>query len=105
MQIQVGPVYMVLEGEEELQAALRTLFRHLSNKELAEMVGVSERTVRRWKDEGLLPDRGRERVMILDLLESAVPEPDAPPALSCLANSGWSLVGGVPLAGGSHIEE
>ena len=111
MRIQVGRVELVLEGEQELQEALRTLFRHLSNKELADTLGVSERTVRRWKDEGWLARRGRERVMLLDLLESVEANgaltgaagPDNARVPHLLAGSGWTLADTLETLGGTSI--
>ncbi|MDH5753251.1 MAG: helix-turn-helix domain-containing protein [Deltaproteobacteria bacterium] len=70
MRIRVGTVCLDVEGDRELQGALRSLFRHLSNKELGDILGISERTVRRWKDEGQLPSKGRERLTMLDLLQT-----------------------------------
>lgn len=70
---------MQLDSNEEAVSLLTSLLRHLSNKEVATMVGVSERTVRRWKLEGRLPSRTNEPVMLADLLLYLAPKD--PPGL------------------------
>lgn len=52
--IELGAIRLYFDSMEEAVAVLSALVRHLTNKEAATMLGVSERTVRRWKGEGRL---------------------------------------------------
>ena len=42
--------------------------RPLVNKEIAAMMGISERTVIRWKKKGVIPSRNGQQVFLIDLL-------------------------------------
>ena len=64
--IEVGAVKIHLQEGEEAVSMLEALLRPLSNKEVAAMIGISERTVMRWKQAGRLP--ARERAKTLDPL-------------------------------------
>jgi len=71
--LEFGSIRVTLDTEEETVSLLTALMRHLGNKEVAAMIGVSERTVRRWKQEGRLPCRANEPVMLADLLLHLAP--------------------------------
>ena len=66
--IEVGAVKIHLREDEEAIALLEKLLRPLSNKEVAAMIGVSERTVMRWKRAGRLPSRESGQVFMVDLI-------------------------------------
>jgi FixJ family two-component response regulator len=72
--IEVGAVRIHLEENEEAVALLQSLLRPLSNKEVAAMIGISERTVMRWKRCGRLPSREQGQIFVLDLLRHLAPE-------------------------------
>ena len=66
--IEVGAVKIHLGENEEPMPVLQSLMRPLNNKEIAAMIGISERTVVRWKQKGRLPARGNGQVFMLDML-------------------------------------
>lgn len=68
MRIELGSVKLVLDSGEDVDEVLRRLLRHFTNKEIAALLGVSERTVRRWKEQGRLPSRGSGQITLLELL-------------------------------------
>jgi FixJ family two-component response regulator len=72
--IEVGAVKIHLEKQEEAKEMLEALLRPLSNKEVAAMIGISERTVMRWKLTGRLPSRGNGQVFMVDLIRHLAPE-------------------------------
>ncbi|MCZ6730182.1 MAG: hypothetical protein O7C61_10795 [SAR324 cluster bacterium] len=72
--IEVGAVKIHLEKQEEATEMLEALLRPLSNKEIAAMIGISERTVMRWKLVGRLPSRGSGQVFMVDLIRHLAPE-------------------------------
>lgn len=57
MRLQLGTLTVQVERQEEATEFLRGLFRHLNNKEVAELLGVTDKTVRRWQQTGRLPRR------------------------------------------------
>jgi len=67
MRIRIGNVHIELERGEDPAQAFKGLMRKMGNKELGDLLGVSERTVRRWKDSGELPGAGRQ-VSMMELL-------------------------------------
>ena len=69
MRLELGALTLVVERQEDAAAFLRGLLRHLNNLELAELLGVTDKTVRRWKREGRLPRREGGQVMLLELLQ------------------------------------
>lgn len=66
--IEIGQVKIHLENDEDPAELLKTMFRPLSNKEMAGMIGISERSVLRWKSEGRLPTKPKGQVNLIDLL-------------------------------------
>ena len=71
--IEVGAVKIHLDENEEVVSLLQALLRPLNNKEIATVVGISERTVLRWKKEGRLPSRLKGQVLMVDLLRHIAP--------------------------------
>ena len=71
--IEVGAVKIHLDENEEVVSLLQALLRPLNNKEIATVVGISERTVLRWKKEGRLPSRQKGQVLMVDLLRHIAP--------------------------------
>ena len=71
--IEVGAVKIHLDENEEVVPLLQALLRPLNNKEIATVVGISERTVLRWKKEGRLPCRLKGQVLLVDLLRHMAP--------------------------------
>lgn len=67
--IELGNLRIHLKEDEDTVSLLQSLMRHVSNQEVADMLGISERTVRRWKREGRLPSRGSARLKLVDVLE------------------------------------
>lgn len=72
--IEVGAVKIHLKENEEAVALLESLLRPLNNKEVAAMIGISERTVMRWKRSGRLPTRNKGQIFVLDLIRHLAPE-------------------------------
>lgn len=68
MRLELGTLTVQVEHQEEATAFLRGLFRHLTNKEVAELLGVTDKTVRRWQQTGRLPSRSGGQLTLLDLL-------------------------------------
>ena len=103
MQIQIGNITLVLEPGEDPTTMLQNLLRRLTNQELADFLGVSERTVRRWKMLGRLPGL-HARPALLELLQSnpaglaREPGGGKPPPLP----AGEPEVGAVMETGGSR---
>ena len=54
--------------EDEALTIIQGLLRHVNNKEVASMLGISERTVRRWKLAGRLPNKEHEQISLLELI-------------------------------------
>lgn len=92
MVLEFGSVRVVLDDPEQVQAVLRDLLRQLTNREVADILGVTERTVRRWKLAGRLP--GAERTTLLALLRTLeartppAPQPWAPTCVETVAPAG-----------------
>ena len=76
--IEVGAVKIHLQEDEEAVVLLEKLLRPMSNKEVAAMIGVSERTVMRWKRAGRLPSRDNGQVFMVDLIRHVSAEKAAP---------------------------
>ena len=76
----LGPIQMEFGQEEEALTILRGLLRHVNNKEVAHLLGISERTVRRWKLSGRLPNREHEQVSLLELVSHLLQTEVRPPA-------------------------
>ena len=76
--IEFGAVRVYLGDADEALAMLQALVRHITNKEAAALLGVSERTVRRWKREGRLPSRHGDQIMLVELLEHLAAQQDTP---------------------------
>jgi hypothetical protein len=66
--IELGELRIHLREDEEAVTLLQSLMRHVSNQEIATMLGISERTVRRWKRAGQLPRPEHARLKLADLL-------------------------------------
>ena len=73
--IEIGAVKIHLRENEEAETLLETLLRPLNNKEVAAMIGVSERTVMRWKQGGRLPYRKNGQMFMVDMIRHLVPDP------------------------------
>ena len=67
--IEVGKLRIHLTEDEDAVTLLQSLMRHVSNQKIATILGISERTVRRWKRKGRLPQRGHARLKLADLIE------------------------------------
>ena len=76
--IEIGEVKIHLEKNEEAVDMLQALLRPLSNKEVAAMIGISERTVVRWKQTGLLPARETGQLLLVDLVRHMAPRQPPP---------------------------
>ncbi len=68
MRLELGGISVILEAEEDPAAFLAGLLRHLNNTEVAQVLGVTDKTVRHWKRQGILPQRANGQVTLLDLL-------------------------------------
>ena len=55
MRLELGALKIELDEGDDVEAFFRGLFRHFNNMELSEMLGVSPKTVTRWKRDGRLP--------------------------------------------------
>ena len=75
--IEIGDLTIVLADDEAVERVLRALAYPLTSQEMADALGVSERTARRWREEGILPpidsaSKTLNRVTVLDLLRHMV---------------------------------
>ena len=68
MRMTVGAVTVEVEHPDAADAFLRSLFRHLTNQEVADLLGVTDKTVRRWQRSGRLPHRPGGQTLLLDLV-------------------------------------
>ena len=84
MKMELGSVRVVTESQEEIVDVLKTLLRHLSNKEVGALLNISERTVRRWKLSGRLPSRGSDPILLADLLACLLRDVPANPLKTIL---------------------
>ena len=66
--IEIGGLRIHLKPDEDPVTLLQSLMRHVSNQEVADILGISERTVRRWKQAGRLPRKGHARLKLADLI-------------------------------------
>ncbi|HKI99849.1 MAG TPA: helix-turn-helix domain-containing protein [bacterium] len=73
MRLELGALTVEVERQEDAADFLRGLFRHLNNKEVADLLGVTDKTVRRWRRAGRLPTRGGGQLTLLDLLHHLGP--------------------------------
>jgi hypothetical protein len=78
MRMELGAVSVEVDGQAELDAFLRRILRALTNKEVGAFLGVTERTVRRWKLEGRLPGPRKGQVTVLELLQFLQAQGSAP---------------------------
>ncbi|MEE8434145.1 MAG: hypothetical protein V3S64_05085 [bacterium] len=83
MRLELGALKIELEEGDDVEAFFRSLFRHFNNMELSEMLGVSPKTVTRWKRDGRLPGGPGKGLTMLELLgavkEGAVAGPAGKP--------------------------
>ena len=77
--IEVGKLRIHLQEDDDAVSLLQSLMRHVSNQEIATMLAVSERTVRRWMRAGHLPQRQHARLKLSDLIEYLSREPEPTP--------------------------
>jgi len=77
--IEVGNLRIRLQEDDDAVSLLQSLMRHVSNQEIATMLAVSERTVRRWMRDGRLPRRQHARLKLADLIEYLSREPEPAP--------------------------
>lgn len=66
--LKLGPIQLEFSREDEALTIIQGLMRHVNNKEVAGMLGISERTVRRWKLAGRLPNKEHEQISLLELM-------------------------------------
>ena len=52
--IELGGLRIHLNADEDAVSMVQALMRYLSNQEVADVLGISERTVRRWIKQGAL---------------------------------------------------
>jgi len=75
MRIELGPLKVELEKDEDPAVFFRGMFRRIGNEELSGILGVTPRTVQRWRRDGLLPRGGRPMLMdVLGLFEQGKSE-------------------------------
>ena len=63
----IGSVTVEVDQPDAADAFLRGLLRHLNNQEVAHLLGVTDKTVRRWQRAGRLPNRPGGQTLLLDL--------------------------------------
>jgi hypothetical protein len=78
MRLEVGALTLEVEHPAEAAPLLELLFRYFNNKELGELLGVTDKTVRRWKREGRLPAGEGGPVTLLQLLQYLDLQPRLP---------------------------
>ena len=66
--IEIGGLRIQLTTDEDPVSLVQSLMRHVSNQEVADILGVSERTVRRWKRTGRLPQQEHTRLKLVDVI-------------------------------------
>lgn len=78
MRLELGTLTVEVERQEDATDFLRGLFRHLNNKEVAHLLGVTDKTVRRWQRAGRLPGGNGGQLTLLDLLQHTSSPEQAP---------------------------
>lgn len=78
MRLELGALRIELEAGDDVEAFFRSLFRHFNNMELSEILGVSPKTVTRWKRDGRLPAGSGKGLAMVELL-AAVGSPGEKP--------------------------
>jgi hypothetical protein len=73
MRLELGAFTVEVERQEDAAAFLCGLLRRLNDKQVGEVLGVTDKTVRRWKREGRLPNEKNGRLSLLHLLQKAPP--------------------------------
>ena len=68
MRLELGALRIELEAGDDVEAFFRSLFRHFNNMELSEILGVSPKTVTRWKRDGRLPTGSGKGLAMVELL-------------------------------------
>ena len=68
MRLELGALKIELDEGDDVEAFFRSLFRHFNNMELSEILGVSPKTVTRWKRDGRLPGGQGKGLTMLELL-------------------------------------
>ena len=68
MRLELGALKIELDEGDDVEAFFRGLFRHFNNMELSEMLGVSPKTVTRWKRDGRLPGGSGTGLTMLEQL-------------------------------------
>lgn len=68
MRVELGALKIELDEDDDVEAFFRGLFRHFNNMELSDMLGVSPKTVTRWKRDGRLPGGPGKGLTMLELL-------------------------------------
>ena len=72
IRLELGALSVVIEDPDELKAFMRPLCHHMSQKETAEVLGISDRTLRRWRAERQLPLTGP--LTLMELLNALTPQ-------------------------------
>lgn len=98
MRLELGALRIELEEGDDVEAFFRSLFRHFNNTELSEILGVSPKTVTRWKRDGRLPGGPGKGLTMFELLGAI----KSGPAKNGTVKGGAAEVG---TAGGVSLEE
>jgi Homeodomain-like domain len=73
LRVELGALTVEVERQEDAAALLRSLCRRLNAREVAELLGVTDKTVRRWRELGRLPGDAHGHFTLMHLLDHLVP--------------------------------
>ncbi len=79
MRLEVGAFTVEVEHQEDAAAFVCGLLRRLNNRDVGELLGVTDKTVRRWRREGRLPSEEGAQLTLLYLLHYLAPPLIRPP--------------------------
>lgn len=71
MELEFGPLRMKVETLTQAQTLIEHFSAHLSYRQAANFLGISERTLRRWRSSGRLPALRERPITRLALLHEA----------------------------------
>ena len=73
MRLELGAFTVEVERQEDAAAFVCGLLRRLNNRDVGHLMGVTDKTVRRWRREGRLPSEEGAQLTLLNLLYYLAP--------------------------------
>ena len=79
MRLELGAFTVEVERQEDAANFVCGLLRRLNNRDVGHLMGVTDKTVRRWRREGRLPSEEGAQLTLLNLLYYLAPPLPRPP--------------------------